>query len=106
MFKWRLYYADGSTFSDTDGAPHDSPPWGVVVVSQPGATDNVDRVLMNGDRFMYRTDLDRWHEVGRDGLDDHLSHFGHLVGCYRVGRWIPDRQAFKAIVARAQSGVA
>ena len=107
MFKWRLYYDDGSTFSDADGAPHESPPWGVVVIGQPHA-ERHDRVLMNGDTslYLYRSDLGRWCEIGQGGILDHLAHFGHLISCIRPGRHIPEREAFKALVARAQEDVA
>ena len=91
MFKWRLYYEDGSTFSDTDGPPHASPVWGVVAVSQPGFDPPV---MVNSDWLMYRADSGRWAECGADGFTDHAPHFGHLIGCWRKTRWI-DTADFK-----------
>lgn len=32
MMNWRVYYADGSTFSNQDGAPEDAHGLGVVVI--------------------------------------------------------------------------
>lgn len=30
--RWRIYYADGSTFSNEDGEPWDAPGWGAQVI--------------------------------------------------------------------------
>jgi hypothetical protein len=98
MSKWTLFYENGSWFSDTDGEPHESPPWGVVAVRQ----DGVDPpVMVNSDWLMWRTDLGEWTECGRDGFDDHACHYGHLIGCWRKTRWVrkPD---FMAIWKRAR----
>ena len=100
-FKWRLYYDDGSTFSDTEGAPHESPMWGIVGVSQPWVSGIADpATLANGDWLLFRDDEGFWHEVGDKGLDDHIVHFGHLISCARKTRWMPRRDKFLAIVAR------
>ena len=98
MFKWRLYYEDGSTFDDLDGAPHESPPWGAVVLGQP----SVDPVVMvNSDYLMYREDLGQWTECGPDGLLDHIVHYGHVISCVRPTRWIPTKR-FKDIWKRVR----
>lgn len=31
---WRIYYADGSTFSDLDGDPQHAPGTGVIIIAQ------------------------------------------------------------------------
>ena len=85
--KWRLYYEDGSTFSDTDGPPHESPPWGVVALAQPALER--EPIMVNSDYYLWRPDRNLWHQCGHDGLDDHLCHEGHLIQCIRKTRWIP-----------------
>jgi len=97
--KWRLYYEDGSTFSDLDGAPHDSPPWGVVALAQP---DIDPPITVNADYYLWRPDLNQWLECGTDGLDDHVCHFGHLIQCVRKTRWITTID-FKRIWAQART---
>lgn len=101
--RWCIYYEDGSTYSDTDGPPHESPPWGAVVLSQPNAPIGSKELLGNGDYYLYRGDLELWHEVGTDGLPDHLAHFGHLITCIRPGRWMPNREDWLKIVGRMRS---
>lgn len=105
MATWRMYYEDGSTFSDTDGAPHESPEWGTVVIR------DGDEVLFgaNADYFLFRSDLGRWHQVGETevegsvsvGLIDHLTHYGHLITCVRPARWTAMNDTYKALYARA-----
>ena len=104
-FKWRIYYEDGSTFSDTDGEPYESQPWGTVVITQQA------EILYgaNADYFLYREDMQRWHQVGETetegavgiGLIDHLTQFGHLITCVRPARWTADNDTFKALYAQA-----
>ena len=101
-FKWRIYYDDGTTFSNTDGPPHESPVWGAVGVSQPEF--NI-QLVGNGDHYIWRTDLQRWHEVGDSVLVDHITHFGHLIGCVRCGRWMPRNEDFKAMWKRLREDV-
>jgi hypothetical protein len=90
-FTWRLYYDDHTTFDSNQGEPHESPPWGVIGVTQPtvGSLTARDIVGKNGDYLLYRTDLKVWHLVGASGLIDHLAHFGHLITCIRPTRWMP-----------------
>jgi len=114
-FRWRIYYEDGSTFSNTDGAPHESPPWGVVVIAQRHTKPKQDEVLYgaNADYFLYRKDMKCWHQAGEIesegavsvGLIDQLAHFGHLIMCVRPARWTADNANFKALYARAVEDV-
>jgi hypothetical protein len=85
---WVILYGDGTEFSSDDGAPQDSPVWGAIGIAQPNLTDS-DRHLTTGDYFIYRTDREAWHQIGTDGLDDHLCHFAHLISAVRKGRWVP-----------------
>jgi hypothetical protein len=85
---WRIYYEDGTTFSDADGAPHDSPPWGIVAIAQPTARKTFRACLYNGPYFLFRTDWKCWLECDRDGLLDQLTHHTHLISCFRSGRYI------------------
>ena len=96
--RWRIYYADGSTFSSDEGEPKDSPPWGAVLVTQrdvPGMD-----VLSGEPFFVHRADLDLWLKVDEVGLMDQMAHFAHVIDCVRPGRWAPVPE-WKAICRRA-----
>jgi len=105
MFKWRIYYEDGSTFSNADGEPEDSPAWGSVIVR------DKDKLLMgrNADYFLYDKKLKCWHQAGERedegsvsvALIDHLAHNVHNISCVRPARWVASDEAFKKICARA-----
>ena len=102
-FIWRIYYENGSTFSDTDGEPWESPAWGVVALAQPDADPPI---MVNADWMMWRTDRECWEQCGSDGFDDHAVHHGHVVRCWRKTRWIPTpdfREIWK--VARRDCGL-
>ena len=92
MFKWRLYYENGSTFSDTDGEPWQSPGWGAVAIAQPNQYNAgfFRSILKDGPYFLYRKDWDCWMEVELDGLYDQLAHHAHLISAFRMGRYIRD----------------
>ena len=100
MFRWRLYYEDGSTFSDTDGEPWESPAWGCVALAQ-SALDGSDKIMVNADYCFWRVDLQRWTQCGTDGLDDHICHEAHLIGCVRKTRWVPTLD-FREVWKRAR----
>lgn len=100
--KWRLYYDDGSTFSDLEGEPWESPLWGVIGVIQPPVRHRTAGGIVgkNGDYLLYRQDLGLWHLIGASGLQDHLAHFAHLITCVRVTRWMPEDKEFGALWER------
>jgi hypothetical protein len=83
---WTLYYEDGGTFSDLDGAPWESPSFGAVVVTQYGKEP---RTCQNDPFLVHRTDLDQWFGCDVPGLYDLLSHFAQHIDCVRIGRWMP-----------------
>lgn len=97
-WRWKLVYADGSTFTDLDGAPHESPVTGVLFLCQPASEPPI---LLNADWFMYREDHDEWTQCGSDGMVDHAVLYGHLISAFRKTLWVrsPD---FKALWAQAR----
>jgi len=86
---WRIYYADGSTFSDPDGPWDDAPADGVVCVVV--RDEDFGRYVLNGLNFYY-------HQAAGDELDKaHTNDIGpqlrarcpwlkHGVGVAR-GKW-------------------
>ena len=84
MRAWRIYYADGSTFSDADGPAEQAPGLGVVVIAQ--AEPEVGRMMMaRWDHYCLHGN--EWWGHDLVGLIDCLA----LPGYNRVlhGRTIP-----------------
>jgi hypothetical protein len=84
MIEWVLVYEDGSAFSNENGTPSESPPWGILSVIQPAQDPPI---MVNADWLMYREDYGEWTQCGSDGIEDHAVHFGHLISCFRKTRW-------------------
>lgn len=94
--QWRIYYANGGTFSSEDGNCREAPPWGVLVI--------VQQDTETGRSFWKDCDFYWWVKlcwVGGDliGLLDYLAH----CNCAKVlqGRTVPDsiyREAMRRAV--------
>jgi hypothetical protein len=98
---WRIFYDDGSTFSNADGPPEASPGYGVLAIEQQreGAvgSEREDSPLASQDFYIFRTDYDCWIEVHQEGLIDHLVTAAHQVRAVRAGRTVP-RRIFKRVL--------
>lgn len=92
---WKIYYDDGSTFSDEDGFPHDAPPEGfIAVVSY--YPDGERYILATWDFYCYDVDSDQWWGMDINGLHDRLRR--NMVYAYKEGRTITSDQ-YQAIIA-------
>lgn len=97
-YKWKLFYVDGSSFSDLDGEPHESFSDEVLFLVQPNSEPPI---MLNADWLMWRVDYGEWTECGASGIDDHLRLYGHLIGCFRKTLWIRTEN-YKRIWRQAQ----
>ena len=96
-YAWKLVYEDGSEFTNLDGEPWESPPWGVIFVVQPGRFEDMLRGKGLGKGYYYfRSDYGRWCFCDDVGMYDQLSHYAHVITAWRFGRNMPDRAEFKA----------
>lgn len=98
--RWKIYYADGSTFSDLDGDPADAPAWGVEFILQAddlAAPESVGRLIESGSDY-YLCEGQEWVGVDLVGLVDHLAE----MGIVKVGRTVPS-SAWREIKRRALS---
>ena len=57
--RWRIYYADGSTFDSSQGEHEDAPPFGVICIVYPN--DLVGRIIMHGWDWYYWVPGDGQH---------------------------------------------
>jgi hypothetical protein len=67
---WRIFYADGSTFSEEDGPPEDAPPVGVQIIVQPHPVTGA-HVLEGADYYIRHGG--EWVGCDLPGLLDHLA---------------------------------
>lgn len=93
---WRIYYADGATF--TSGEPKDAPGFGVIAVCQPEPDVGLE-VLHAYDFYIHLRGC--WIGIiGHDALVDYLVHEAHEIEAVKAGRMIP-RQAYQEIMRLA-----
>lgn len=99
--RWRIYYADGSTFSDRDGTPFEAPPAGAIVVAVEAANAQgftLDHGDANKGNFYWRPDVG-WQCCDMAGLWDYLLLYRGPKAVL-LGRSLRDSD-FWAIIARA-----
>ena len=92
--KWRIYYEDNSTFSNTDGEPWDAPTSGVLVVGCDN--DEVGRVLVYGQSYYFWWEEHKqWWAGNIIGLFDYLNRPGPRKVLF--GREVPGKDWNRAI---------
>lgn len=79
MIEWRIYYGDGSTFSNEDGSPVDAPALNVQAIVQRDTA--VGRTIWHKKDFYLHLN-DEWIGVDWFGLLDHLM----AMGIVKAGR--------------------
>jgi hypothetical protein len=92
---YRIYYGDGSTYSDEDGPADQAPKRNVQTIAQ--RNDLVGRRIERGDNFYVWTDHG-WRGCDQFGLYDYLIEPGFKVVLF--GRSLPDAE-YRAVLGRA-----
>ena len=92
MLEWRIYYGDGSTFSNEDGEPQFAPAMNVQVIVVKDTADTINNV---GRRLWFGRDYYWWDDgewIGGDhfGLYDYLQRPGWRRVLF--GRSVPARR--------------
>lgn len=84
---WRVYYTDGSVFTDKDGSPDDAPRSGVGVIVQ--ERSHGDYELVHGkDYYYFEPVVGGWHSTDIFGAFDHLLRAKRQ--CLLFGRMMSD----------------
>lgn len=97
---WKVYYADGSVFTDKDGSPYDAPRVGVQVVVQ---EKDGDYELIHGrDHFYYEPKIGGWYSSDLFGAIDHLMRSKRQ--CLLFGRVMEDKE-YHALMVRVRNEV-
>jgi len=94
---WRLYYGDGSAFSNLDGLPEQAPCVNVMCVAYYDG-DNRRRLAHSADYYFYEDG--RWYSVDLFGLWDYLSRPG--LKTVKFGRMIGDGQ-YRLVMQQAMT---
>lgn len=68
---WRIYYGDGSTYSNLDGPPSSAPPWNIQIILERTEKEGVVR-LSGKDYYWFDDDLGQWSAGDFAGALDYL----------------------------------
>ena len=91
--RWRIYYGDGSVFSDADGSPEDAPAANIQIIVQDDPV--VGRYLLSQkDYYFFREG--QWYGSDLFGMIEHFQ----LTGELKTGRSVSNEQ-YDAIQKRA-----
>lgn len=101
---WRIWYADGSTFDSSQGAPWESPELYVVGITQNSNGAHYDLLASGEDHYIYLAGPGHWMEVDDRGLQDQLTLAARGITCYRAGFQM-SLLDFQTIKARMQAHI-
>jgi hypothetical protein len=76
--RWKVYYVDGTTFSNQDGEPQDAPGLGVLAVAQEDASVGV-LVHHSNDFYCFGEQIGGWYGMDYFGLAQYIEDGGCLV---------------------------
>lgn len=94
---WRIWYEDGSTFTNADGPPEASPPWGVIAIGQRTHGRYQDALYSGVPWYVFRADEGYWCEYDDGGFLDCMVHRAKDVTAVRFGRYTR-RDRFQAVM--------
>ena len=99
MIDWKIYYGDGSTFSNEDGPPEMAPCGGVICVAYYD-DDNRRHICHLADYYVY-DGANRWMNADASGFWQYMGEPGAKI--VKFGRLIGDLK-YREIMTRALNG--
>lgn len=102
---WKLYYADGTIFSDLDGPPEMAPGWGLLFAVQRDQ-DHGHRIIAGGhqgihvDYYWWDEETSSWFVGDYIGREDYLAQPGwrKVINGRSIGN-----EAFREAYAKAMA---
>ena len=94
--RWKIWYGDGSTFSDIDGSPYDAPRLDVQVIVGPDRMTG-RYVVSDKDAYWWVPEEQRWRGGDRKGEWIYMLRLGPRVVLY--GEQVSDEAYNSCIVA-------
>lgn len=98
MPDWRIYYADGSSFSSDQGGPEDAPQLGFICAVGYGP-DGARYITHGFNHYRWDTETRQWWGMDWHGVLDRLRMGGDFTA-YKEGRMVGD-VTFRDLMTRA-----
>lgn len=101
MILWRIYYDDGTSFSNQEGNPESAPVVGVIALNQATPTDEHRpfETHFSADWYWWDPRRNRWGSGDTHGFLDNAMRLGAVWP--KQGRWVPDAE-YQLLLGRAQ----
>lgn len=87
FLKWKIYYSDGSFFTNKDGNPEDAPGRGVQIILQ--RDDMIGREVLRATDFYVWKD-NKWYAMEYFGFVDYLIQPGLKI--VKLGEYITNEE--------------
>jgi hypothetical protein len=84
--RWKVYYIDGTTFSNLDGRPEDAPGWGVAAIAQEDDVVGV-QIHQQRDFYCFAPEFGGWYAVDYFGFAQYLARPGYKI--VKLGEVMP-----------------
>jgi hypothetical protein len=85
LIQWVIWYADGSSFSNLDGEPHEAPRWGALCIA--AYSGEHGRMIWHGTD--YYGWIGEWVSFDAAGLLDYLGNHPGPTKIVLIGRHVP-----------------
>ena len=89
--QWRIYYADGTTWEDSQG--FDCPSYGIICILQQRGYDERYFITSQSPYYMYARG--EWLPVWMNDVEDYLANQLAVIERFLVGRIVPKHEFIK-----------
>ena len=76
--RWKIFYADGATFCNTDGKPEEAQGWGVIAAVQEDSLVGV-QVHHQHDFYCFAAEFGGWYALDYFGFAQYLARPGKKI---------------------------
>ena len=92
--RWKIFYVDGSTFSNKDGNPEDARGWGVAAIVQEDEVVGV-QVHHQRDFYCFAPEFGGWYALDYFGFAQYLARPGFKI--VKLGEVMPTKEYSKLV---------
>lgn len=88
--EWKIYYDDGTTFSDADGTPEDAPSYGIQIIAVHDEGANGRSLIRGFDYYWYSIVDNEFSGGNQSGMEDQFAH--NIAKALKIGRAIQTKK--------------
>jgi len=97
--RWKIFYADGSTFGSNEGAPVDAPGGGIIAIAQEDDVVGIE-ISSGNDFYVFDESIGGWGEMDVFGLTQYILRPGYKI--IKLGQLISTKD-YRALMVKIRS---